>query len=82
MKRNNIFQGAGMQATYANAAYELLMTGNWVTNFDIVVKAGTKKEEVLEKGISNLKCIGELKKAIPLLRRTIEEKVGKGCIVI
>ena len=83
MKRNNIFQGAGKQATYAKTAYELLMTGNWVTNLDIVVKADKKeKEEVLKTGISKYDGIGELKKAIPLLRRTIEEKVGQGCIVI
>lgn len=89
MERNNIFRGAGKQATYANAAYELLMTGDWVTNLDIVVKADkVEKEEVLKNGISKWPYIGELKKVIPLLRSAIEEevrkkeKVRKDCIVI
>lgn len=45
MERNNIFRGAGKQATYAKTAYELLMTGDWVTNLDIVVKADKVEKE-------------------------------------
>ena len=82
MERNNIFRGAGKQATYAKTAYELLMTGDWVTNLDIVVKADkVEKEEVLKNGISKWPYIGELKKVIPLLRSAIEDK-DPGCIVI
>ena len=61
MERNNIVRGAGKQATYAKTAYELLMTGDWVTNLDIVVKADkVEKEEVLKNGISKWPYIGEL----------------------
>lgn len=76
MKRNNLFDGNSDFAAFAQVSYKLLMTREWVTYKSIMDICYPKDKQF---AVSSCTGYGELKKAFPAVRKSIQEKLGKEC---
>lgn len=79
--QQNLFDGDSYKAQFAAITYRRLMSRRWVTYADVMAEfMGLDSAEQLPCGVSKCKHKGELCKAFPKVRRTLEEKEGKDCI--
>lgn len=74
--RKNLFDGDCDFVAFAQISYKLLMTREWVTYKSIMDICYPKDKEFM---VSSGTGYGELKKAFPAVRRSIQEKLGKEC---
>ena len=76
MIRKNLFDGDCDFAVFAQIAYKLLMTREWVTYKSIMDICYPKDKQFT---VSSGTGYGELKKAFPAVRKSIQEKLGTEC---
>ena len=74
MKRNNLFDGNSDFAAFAQVSYKLLMTREWVT-YKSIMDVCYPKDKL--NSVSSGTAYGELKKAFPAVRKSIQEKLEK-----
>ena len=76
MKRNNLFDGNSDFAAFAQVSYKLLMTREWVT-YKSIMDVCYPKDKL--NSVSSGTAYGELKKAFPAVRKSIQEKLDTEC---
>ena len=76
MIRKNLFDGDCDFAAFAQTAYKLLLTREWVTYKSIMDICYPKDKRF---AVSAGTGYGELKKAFPAVRKSIQEKLGTEC---
>ncbi len=77
----NLFTGDSWKALFANSAYNLLMSRQWITYADVMAEVNhLASAKELENSVSNHKNYGDLKKAFPVVCKAIREKEGENCI--
>jgi hypothetical protein len=76
MTRKNLFDGDSDFAAFAQVSYKLLMTREWVT-YKSVMDVCYPKDKL--NSVSSGTAYGELKKAFPAVRKSIQEKLDTEC---
>ena len=76
MIRKNLFDGDCDFVAFAQIAYKLLMTREWVT-YKSIMDVCYPKDKLFT--VSSGTGYGELKKAFPAVRKSIQEKLGTEC---
>lgn len=81
MSQKNIFDGESLQAQFAVIAYQLLMSGEWITYSDIMARyMGFNSADELPYNVSNCEGYGELKKVFPKVCQALKDSNGDNCI--
>ena len=76
MIRKNLFDGDSDFAAFAQVSYKLLMAREWVT-YKSIMDICYPKDKF--NSVSSGTAYGELKKAFPAVRKSIQEKLGTEC---